>query len=45
VLSDWKPVSGVQVAHTLTYNLDDVPVGKVTYTDVKANPTIAASST
>jgi glyoxylase-like metal-dependent hydrolase (beta-lactamase superfamily II) len=44
VLSDWKPVSGVQLAHTLTYNLDDVPVGKVTYTDVTANPAIAADA-
>jgi len=44
VLSDWKPVNGVQVAHTLTYNLDDVPVGKVTFTDVKANPAIAANA-
>src|SRR5271156_3830956 len=24
VLSDWKPVGGVQMAHTLTYNLNDV---------------------
>jgi glyoxylase-like metal-dependent hydrolase (beta-lactamase superfamily II) len=44
VLSDWKPVNGAQVAHTLTYNLDDVPVGKVTYTDVKANPAITADA-
>jgi hypothetical protein len=44
VLTDWKPVNGVQVAHTLTYNLNDVPVGKVSYTDVKANPAIAADA-
>jgi glyoxylase-like metal-dependent hydrolase (beta-lactamase superfamily II) len=41
VLSDWKAVGGVQVAHTLTYNLDDVTVGKVTLTDVTANPPIS----
>ncbi len=44
VLSDWKPVDGVQMAHTLTYNLNDVTVGKVSYIDVTANPAIPADA-
>ena len=38
VLSDWKPVGGVKVAHTLTYNLNGLEVAKVTYKEVTANP-------
>jgi glyoxylase-like metal-dependent hydrolase (beta-lactamase superfamily II) len=41
VLGDWKAVGGVKVAHTLTYNLNDVEVGKVSYKDITANPPIA----
>jgi glyoxylase-like metal-dependent hydrolase (beta-lactamase superfamily II) len=41
VLSDWKAVGGVQVAHALSYRIGGVEVGKVTYTQVAANPTIA----
>lgn len=44
VLGDWKAVGGVQVAHSLTYNVNDVTVGKVTYTNVTANPSIADSA-
>jgi glyoxylase-like metal-dependent hydrolase (beta-lactamase superfamily II) len=44
VFSDWKPVNGVQMAHTLTYNLNDVTVGKVSYSDVAANPPIPADA-
>ncbi len=44
VLSDWKAVGGVQMAHKLTYNLNDVAVGKVDYTDVSANPSIPADA-
>jgi Metallo-beta-lactamase superfamily len=41
VLSDWKTVGGVKVAHTLTFNLNDLEVAKVTYKEVAANPSIA----
>jgi len=41
VLGDWKTVGGVQVPYSLTYNLDNIEVGKVTLTDVTANPSIA----
>jgi len=44
VLSDWKPVGGVKVAHSLTYNLNGTEVAKVTYKEVTANPTIADST-
>jgi len=44
VPSDWKSVGGVKVAHTLTYQLNGVDVGKVTYKEVTANPTIAADT-
>jgi len=38
VFSDWKPVGGAQVAHTLTQRLAGVDVGKIVYTSVIANP-------
>jgi glyoxylase-like metal-dependent hydrolase (beta-lactamase superfamily II) len=41
VLSDWKAVGGVQVAHSLSYKLNDVEVGHVTVKEVAANPSIA----
>jgi hypothetical protein len=41
VLGDWKAVGGVQVAHSLTYNVNDVKVGQINVTEVAANPTIA----
>ncbi len=41
VLGDWKAFGGVQIATSLTYNLNDVTVGKVNYTDVTPNPLIA----
>src|SRR5215468_8905473 len=44
VLSGWKSVGGVQVAHTLSYQIGGVEVGKVTYTQATANPTIAADT-
>ena len=44
VPSDWKAVGGVKVAHTLTYQLNGVDVGKVTYKEVTANPTITADT-
>lgn len=42
VPSDWKAVGGVKIAHTLSYQLNGVEVGKVIYKEVTANPTIAA---
>jgi len=44
VLSDWKVLGGVKVAHTLTYNLNGIEVAKVTYKDVSANPSITDSA-
>jgi hypothetical protein len=44
VPSDWKTVGGVKIAHTLSYQLNGVEVGKVTYKEVTANPTIAADA-
>jgi glyoxylase-like metal-dependent hydrolase (beta-lactamase superfamily II) len=44
VLSDWKAVGGVQVAHALSYRIGGVEVGKVTYSQVAANPTIAGDA-
>jgi glyoxylase-like metal-dependent hydrolase (beta-lactamase superfamily II) len=44
VFSDWKAVDGVQVAHAVSYRIGGVEVGKVTYTQVAANPAIAADS-
>jgi hypothetical protein len=41
LLSDWKTVGGVKVAHTLIYNLNDLEVAKVTYKEVTADPSIA----
>ena len=42
--SDWKAVGGVKIAHTLSYQLNGVEVGKVTYKEVTANPTIASNA-
>jgi glyoxylase-like metal-dependent hydrolase (beta-lactamase superfamily II) len=44
VPSDWKAVGGVKIAHTLSYQLNGVEVGKVIYKEVTANPTIAAAT-
>jgi glyoxylase-like metal-dependent hydrolase (beta-lactamase superfamily II) len=44
VLSDWKAVGGAKIAHTLSYQLNGVEVGRVTYKEVTANPTIAADA-
>ncbi len=41
VPSDWRDVGGVKVARTLTYNLNDQQVAKVTYQDVTANPAVS----
>ena len=44
VLSDWKAVGGVKIAHALSYQVNGVEVAKVTYKEVTANPTIAADA-
>jgi len=44
VLSDWKTVAGVKIAHVLSYQVNGVEVAKVTYKEVTANPTIAADT-
>ena len=44
MLADWKPVGPVQIAHSLSYRINDVEVAKLTYREVSANPTIAADT-
>jgi hypothetical protein len=39
VLSDWRAVAGVKIAHSLTYKLNDVQVARMTYANVVANTT------
>jgi glyoxylase-like metal-dependent hydrolase (beta-lactamase superfamily II) len=41
VLSDWKAVGGVQVAHSLSYRIGGIEVAKVSYKNVAANASIA----
>lgn len=38
ILSDWRPVAGVQIAHALSYTLANMTIGKATYTEVTPNP-------
>jgi Metallo-beta-lactamase superfamily len=40
VLSDWRAVAGIKMAHTLTYKLNDVQVARVNYANVVVNPTL-----
>jgi Metallo-beta-lactamase superfamily len=42
VFSEWKPVAGALVAHTLTQRLAGTEVGKVVYANVTANPALDA---
>jgi hypothetical protein len=44
VLGDWKAVAGVQIPHSLTYELAGVEVGKVNRTEVTANPSVEEKS-
>jgi len=44
VLSDWRTEGGVNMAHALSYQLNGVEVGKVTYKEVTANASIAADA-
>ena len=41
VLGDWKALGGVQLAQSLSYQINGVEVAKLNYRDVTANPTIA----
>ncbi|HZX94492.1 MAG TPA: MBL fold metallo-hydrolase, partial [Myxococcales bacterium] len=43
VLSDWRDVSGVKIAHGLTYQLNGREVLHVEYNEVQLNPQIASA--
>ena len=45
VLSDWKAVGGVQIAHTKSGRLNGIEVARYTDKDVAVNPTQLASTT
>ena len=45
VLSDWKAVGGVQIAHTRSGRLNGIEVARYTEKDVAVNPTQLASTT
>jgi len=38
ILSDWRTVAGVQIAHALNYTLANMAIEKATYSTVTANP-------
>jgi hypothetical protein len=44
VLGGWKALNGAQIAESLSYKIGDVEVAKLNYTDVSANPDIAADA-
>src|SRR5438093_11749942 len=44
VLTDWKPVGRAQVAHSLSYRVNDIEVAKLMYREVTANAPIAADA-
>src|SRR6266849_1576637 len=44
VLTDWKTVSGAQIAQSMSYRVNDVEVAKLNYREVTANPAIAADT-
>lgn len=41
ILANWKPVGGIQMAHSHTYRLNNIDIGRVTYKDITANPTLS----
>jgi len=43
-LGDWKTVGGAKIAHSLSYKINGVEVQRITYTNVSANPSIAADA-
>jgi glyoxylase-like metal-dependent hydrolase (beta-lactamase superfamily II) len=44
ILSDWRQVGGVKLAHSLTNQLNGKDVQQLTYKEVQANPTIAPTT-
>jgi len=44
VLGDWKTVGGVNIAHSISYQVNGTEVSKVSYKEVGANPSIAADA-
>jgi hypothetical protein len=41
ILSDWKDVAGIKMAHTMSFQLNGMEVQRLTYKEVTPNPTIA----
>ena len=44
VMDDWRDVGGVKIAHALSYQLNGMGVQRLAYSEVKANPQIAADA-
>ena len=44
ILSDWKVVAGVKVAHLRSFKLDDMEVQRLTYKEVTANSPVAPAT-
>jgi hypothetical protein len=41
VMDDWRSVGGVKVAHSLSYQVNGLPVASLAYDEVTANPNVA----
>jgi hypothetical protein len=44
VMSDWRDVGGAKLAHALSYQINGLPVQKLAYASVAANPSVAADA-
>jgi glyoxylase-like metal-dependent hydrolase (beta-lactamase superfamily II) len=44
VFSDWKPVSGIKMAYTQVYRVNNVDVGHLTYREIQINPSIPSET-
>jgi glyoxylase-like metal-dependent hydrolase (beta-lactamase superfamily II) len=44
ILSDWRSVGGVRIAHSLIYTLDNIRIAKTEYSTIVANPVIPAET-
>src|SRR5437867_8715296 len=44
VLADWRTVGRAQIAHSLSYRINDIEVARLTYREVSANAPIAAAA-
>jgi glyoxylase-like metal-dependent hydrolase (beta-lactamase superfamily II) len=44
ILSDWKTVGGIKVAHTRSFKLNDMEVQRLTYKEITANAPIAPTT-